>query len=101
MEKEAIIYELKSGNYDPLARWLDTINEKEELLPSDDALMDEATKTLIKLLDDEKRLRLPSGASILLGPLGYWGCNRLSHKSQSPQPSLCFSLQRKKSYFPP
>ena len=56
MEKEAIIYELKSGNYDPLARWLDTINEKEELLPSDDALMDEATKTLIKLLDDEKSI---------------------------------------------
>lgn len=56
MEKEAIIYELKSGNYDPLARWLDTINEKEELLPSDDALMDEVTKTLIKLLDDEKSI---------------------------------------------
>ena len=56
MEKEAIIYELKSGNYDPLARWLDTINEKEELLPSDDALMDEATETLIKLLDDEKSI---------------------------------------------
>lgn len=54
MKKETIINELKIGNRDSLARWLDTIDEKEELSPRDDALINEVTKTLIKLLDDEK-----------------------------------------------
>lgn len=56
MKKETIIDELKSGNCDPLARWLDKIDEKEELSPRDDALTSEVTKTLIELLDDEKSI---------------------------------------------
>ena len=56
MKKEVIIDELKSGNSDPLASWLDTIDKKEELSPSDNALMDEVTVILIKLLDDEKSI---------------------------------------------
>lgn len=56
MKKETIIDELKSGNCYPLARWLDTIDEKGELSPRDNAQMNEVTKTLIKLLDDEKSI---------------------------------------------